>query len=96
MPRRAVEIDAYDPFGKSVFRHIFSNREWYENVHPIIDSDKERVRLNISHIEGVQYDANGDVVIRWSLTYGDTGALAEERVWRQDGPTDYTRFSEPS
>src|SRR5579862_6680646 len=94
--RRAVEIEEYDPMGKSVFRHVFLTREWYENLHPIIDSDEERVRLNISRIQGVQYDANGDVATRWSLIYGDTGALVEERVWRQDGSTDYTNFPAPS
>lgn len=94
--RRAVTIEAYDSNGASVLRHTFSNSEWYENTHPLIDSDEERARLHISRIDGVQYDAIGDVATRWSLTYGKTGALVEERVWRQDGSTASTRFPEPS
>lgn len=42
-----VEMDAYNRERKLVHRQMFSANEWYDGLHPIIDSDVERAVANM-------------------------------------------------
>lgn len=90
--KRSVEVRSYDAQNQLVFHQVFPNSKWYEELHPIIDSDEERVRLSIKTTEGHQYDSSGDITVRWRLIYSQTGQLAEEWVWRRDGSTEHNKF----
>ncbi len=92
MLRRAVQIEAFDQEGRSIFWQIYPKSEWYEKAHDIVDSDTERARLRITRIKGEQFDRDGIVEVRWDLSYSDDGVLKEERVWRQDGATEHNVF----
>jgi hypothetical protein len=80
-----VEIEAYTSEKKLVLRQVFPLHEWYEQSHPIVDSDDERARLRVSSMQGKQYDDNGDLEQYWSNTYAESGAIMGMRVWRKDG-----------
>ncbi len=92
MPKRAVQLEAFDFEGESILRQVYPKGEWYEKTHAIIDSDAERARLRIARIRGEQYDHNGTLEVTWDLSYAENGALREERVWRQDGSTEHNHF----
>ncbi len=88
----AVEIEAFDAERQFVLRQVLSTYEWYEGTHPIIDSDEERARLRVAHIEVREFNDNGDLEVTSSLEYSDNGALTERHTRRKDGSTDHKTF----
>lgn len=90
----AVEIEAYDKERKLVHRQVISTYDWYEELHPLIDSNEERARLRVSRMQVKQYDDNGDLEAFSSLVYADNGVLEAMRVWRKDGSTEQTHFAQ--
>ncbi len=84
-----IEIDAYDPKGGFVLCQVFSTYDWYEKLHPIIDTDEERVRLNVSVIEGRQYNREGTMFVHWRMKYNPDGSIAESWEWRNDSSSKY-------
>lgn len=90
--RGVVELEAYTSERKLIFRQVFPLHEWYEQPHPLVDSDDERARLHVSTIQGKQYDDNGDLEQYWSSTYAESGAILEMYMWRKDGTEIQYRF----
>lgn len=99
----AIEIEAFNAERQLVLRQILSTYEWYEGIHPLIDSDEERAHLQVTHIEVKEFNDNGELEATSSLEYTDSGVLQERfthrkdglidhRVWRQDGSTEHNRF----
>jgi hypothetical protein len=84
--RDCVEIEAYDASKRLVHRELWSTYQWYEDLHPIIDTDEERARLKVWAIQGKQYDDQGNLVRFWQATYAPDGALIEDRVWKPSDP----------
>lgn len=83
-PTRSVRIEAFDSAGISILRRVFPKNDWYEHLHPIIDSDAERVRLHVTMIRGEQYDSDGELEVSWELLYSQDGRLIGEKVWHKD------------
>lgn len=90
--RRLVEIEAYTPEDKQVLQLVIPTYEWYGGTHPVIDSNEERVRLHISRIEGRQYNADGDLIVRWNTTYAADGSIIEDKSWNEDGSVDFRKL----
>ena len=90
--RGVVDIEAYTSDKKLVFRQIYPLHEWYEQPHPLVDSNDERARLQVLTIQGKQYDDNGDLEQYWSSTYAESGEILEMYIWRQDGTENRLRF----
>ena len=75
---RQVEIRGYDSEKQQVFHQIIPYGVWYDGERPVMDSDEERVRLNIRTIEGHQYDVDGNITVRWRMQYSQSGEPEEE------------------
>ena len=76
MPTDCVDIKAYDVQNTLIFHQIYSIENWYEEMHPIIDYNRFRVRYKVATIEGIRYDAQGSQQ-RWIATYAEDGSLIE-------------------
>lgn len=92
----AVEIEAYDESQRLVHRQVIAAYNWYEELHPLVDSNEERAKIHVRRMQVKQYDDNGDLEEFSTLRYADTGTLEDMRVWRKDGTTEYRRFAQDS
>ena len=63
--------------GKKVFESVCTHDEWYEEPHPVIDDDAERVRLAIVTIKGTYFHEDRSVRSRWENRYNGAGAIVE-------------------
>lgn len=90
--RREVHIECYNSIGEFVLRQVFTKGEWYDQVHPIIDSDSERVRTGVVEIRGRQYDSGGNINMEWITFYDTDGSILEMREQRSDGTSDVRRW----
>ena len=91
--RDCVRFHALDNNGAPVLQEILGTYEWYEHLHPVIDSDAERSRLKIGRICGEQYDVQGNLVMRWSNSYLADGRIFDEEITGQDGTTERRTFA---
>ena len=78
MPNDCIDIKAYNSQDTLIFHQIYSTERWYEELHPIIDSNKFRVRYKVTKIEGKRYDEQGTEK-RWISTYAEDGSIVELR-----------------
>jgi len=67
-----------------VFKKSMSLTNWYEELHPIVDSNDFRRKLGVVRLDGTQYGANGDFT-NWVSTYRQDGTTIESRDFRADG-----------
>ncbi len=76
MPKDCVDVKAYNAQNTLIFHQIYSTANWYQELHPIIDSNDFRVRYHVAKIEGAQYDDQGTET-RWVLFYAVDGSIVE-------------------
>ena len=57
--------------------------DWYESLHPIIDSADERLTLGVVKIMGEQYDLQGKLMVRFTNLYDDSGNLIDSQSYEE-------------
>lgn len=83
-----VVAEAYNTEGHLVCRLSFSTLQWYEEEHPLIEENVERVKLNVAEMKGWHFDAQGEMESWWQNKYAADGSLLEAWNWYRDGTAD--------
>jgi len=88
---RSVEFSAFAVGERLVERQVIPKGQWYDGLHPLIDSDEERVRRGVVEVRGKLYDAIGELEVEWLAHYDADGRLFESWEWRDGEETKYAR-----
>ena len=87
-----VHITGYNEKGQAVVEHLYSQYDWYEGLHPLIDNDDERAEKGIALIAGKEYDPDGQLKLEWRMRYGPDGRIVEDWAKRSDGTVSHKVF----
>lgn len=70
-------MEAFDSEGQVVERFSLSYDLFYEELHPLIDSDAFRAERGIRRVKGTIYNSKGSVQSQFDNLYDIGGAITE-------------------
>ena len=74
-PKDAMRLVGSDQNGKVVLEQTIPLYDYYEELHPVIDSDEFRKKLSLVKLVGTKFDESGELEEEWENCYSDTGAI---------------------
>jgi hypothetical protein len=80
-----MHLLGFDLHGAVVFDQSIPLHEYYEELHPVIDSDDFRREQRIARLLGTKYGAEGKVEEEWENHYTAAGAFTGGIVRDQHG-----------
>jgi len=84
-PRNTVILVAGDRKGATVERVTLSLEDYYEELHPIIDSDAYRAERGVRQIHGEVFGAKGNLTQTFDNRYAADGRFVGGRAVHEDG-----------
>jgi len=81
----AMHLEGFDAKSTKVFEHVLSLYDYYEELHPVIDSNDFRKKHGVVRLVGTKYDAKGKIEEQWENFYTAAGALSGGVVRDQHG-----------
>ena len=84
-PHGIVLLVASDVQDKTLREETIPLDDYYDKLHPMIDSDDFRKRGRIRRIHGRIFNYDGNLDQEFTNEYNDSGALSRSRVVHADG-----------
>ena len=84
-PKDVVRLVGFDRNGKIVHEQTIPLNDYYEELHPVIDSDEFRKARALVRLVGTKFDESGEMEEEWENCYTDAGAIASGVVRDKHG-----------
>jgi hypothetical protein len=84
-PKDAMRLVGFDRRDKVVYEQLMSRYDYYEGLHPVIDSDDFRRERGIVRLVGTKFDDRGEAEGEWENHYTEVGAIARGIVRDKQG-----------
>ena len=85
MPRSVASLQALDSSGALVERQDLDLHEYWDQSHPLIDSDEYRSGRAISVVVGDLFDESGQLIQHFVNRYSPSGHYLGGRAEHADG-----------
>jgi hypothetical protein len=84
-PRDLAHLVAYDAGGRVVLELRLSFGDYYQELHPLIDSSEFRAKRGIARVMGRLFDSRGTLTQEFECHYSATGQIIRSTARHDDG-----------
>jgi len=82
--REVAVLRAFDAAGREVAREELDLHAYWDDLHPLVDSDEHRVSLRVVKLVGDLYGEDG-LIQHFENRYGPSGEYLGGRTEHEDG-----------
>ena len=83
--RRRALLQGFDADGQVVVSESLALDTYWDESHPLIDSNEYRVTHGIARVDGDLFGDEGQLLQHFENRYGSTGEYLGGRIEHQDG-----------